>query len=450
MGPVVKKRLRFASLTQVTQRFARGRAGRPAPAAPEPAAEPAASAVAEAGEVEARFGVIDLADLRASLGPRWPALERRVRAVAEAVIERHLVRGDVFDRKDDGTYVLLFARMTKAQADFKCGVISKEIARKLLGSEAVGDGRQGPIAENLRADEAYVFDDFEAVRPPAAAPALADHVDTVVAPIGPADRPAAPLRPQQARGLRGSTAVPIDHAPRPRPPIRWLYTPVWDAEQHSLVRFRLTSGDRLAAAAAPLGASTYGVDLRTVSKALDDTVRMGAEGRRRSMIPVIHVSSLTVAWRRDQLIELIGHAPRPVRRLLRLEVFMPRFAVTEPLLRFAEALAAIEVRLAVGVPLEGIGALQPAGLPLAAVSVEVAEDSPAMLRRLRDFARRCDELGLRSAAHGLDSGGLLGGALAGGVRFVSGAAVHPGGSDLADLCVEPRDLEQALLARGPV
>lgn len=82
-----------------------------------------------------RFSLIGLAQIRQKLGPRWPQLAQKVHAVAETVINRHLLKGDVFERCSDDSYLVLFARLDKAQADFKCRVISKEIARHLLGTE---------------------------------------------------------------------------------------------------------------------------------------------------------------------------------------------------------------------------------------------------------------------------------------------------------------------------
>jgi len=242
--------------------------------------------------------------------------------------------------------------------------------------------------------------------------------------------------------------VPIRHAPLPRQPIHWLYTPVWDCEQHSLVRFRLTSGGRFASQTIALGAAAYGADLRTVAKSIDDSARLADEGRQLSVIPVIHAASLTVAWRRDQLIELIDRAPRPIRRLLRLEVLMPEFAATEALARFAEALAACEVPLAVGVPLDSAALVQPAGLPIITASAEVADSAPDTLSRLEIFARRCAEAGLQTAAHGLDSRAFVDGAREAGVRFLSGEAIHAGDADLRGLRLEPADLDQRLAAGG--
>jgi hypothetical protein len=84
-----------------------------------------------------RFGLIGLQDLREALGARWPELRERVSDLAETVISRHLTPGDVFELQEDGAYVVLFARLNKTEADFKCRVIGKEITQKLLGSESV-------------------------------------------------------------------------------------------------------------------------------------------------------------------------------------------------------------------------------------------------------------------------------------------------------------------------
>jgi hypothetical protein len=86
----------------------------------------------------------------------------KVHAVAESTISRHLLRGDVFERGSDDSYLVLFATLDKAQADFKCRVISKEIARHLLGTHSAVLAS----LETVRADvprEALASGDVEAI-----------------------------------------------------------------------------------------------------------------------------------------------------------------------------------------------------------------------------------------------------------------------------------------------
>ena len=102
----------------------------PAPSAARRPEPPGGAAVAGA-----RFSLVGLAELREQLGERWPQLSARVHDLAQAVIQRHLTRGDVFDRHGEDGYVILFTQLTQLQAEFKCRVIAKEIAGKLLGAD---------------------------------------------------------------------------------------------------------------------------------------------------------------------------------------------------------------------------------------------------------------------------------------------------------------------------
>src|ERR1700689_295325 len=61
----------------------------------------------------AHFSLVGLGELREQLGDRWPQLAARVHDLAEAVIRRHLTRGDVFDAHGEDGYVILFTQLTE-------------------------------------------------------------------------------------------------------------------------------------------------------------------------------------------------------------------------------------------------------------------------------------------------------------------------------------------------
>ena len=77
------------------------------------------------------FRMVGLADVQAKLADRWPALAEKVHGVAQSVIARHMVRGDVFDRHGDDGYLVLFATLGAEEAEFKSRIIAREIAEKL-------------------------------------------------------------------------------------------------------------------------------------------------------------------------------------------------------------------------------------------------------------------------------------------------------------------------------
>ena len=419
---------------------------RPAAALASPANGPRPAPPDQAFVSAGRFGLIGLQDLREALGARWPELRERVSDLAETVISRHLTPGDVFELQEDGAYVVLFARLNKTEADFKCRVIGKEITQKLLGSESVRLADVSSISvsvsrEALAAGSAEVLESaFSRATPiissdpesprPAAGPALPES-DERSTPPKPPDDPASPVR--------GAAAVcPLSHASTAAPRgSGWRYSPVWDLKSNSMVRFRLTTADWRASGVADLSHENrrtvaFETDTRALAKAVDDLSTLTAEGRRLFVICVVSQTSLGVEWRRNQLIELLANAPPVVRHLLQVDVFSPVFEPNSALGRFIEALSGLGVRTGVTVPLESREAVRPAGMALNASSVEVPENlsQAQAFSLLNTFARRSAQVGLESAAHGLGVRPIVIGAMAAGIRFLSGEAVHADTQDL--------------------
>lgn len=430
-----------------------------------------------AGTISAgRFGLIGLEELREAVGPRWPELEGRVRALAEAVITRHLTQGDVFEIQDDGSYVVLFAQLNEEAALFKCRVMGREITERLLSSESPRLADVESVSAQVRrealssgdlevvftrafaAGQATISSDPSSPRSPTATvPPLraADH--------GPAHPDAGHRLLQQNHDDLGAAefsggGLVAGHRDRSHliEPV-WRYTPVWDFKSMSLVRFRLTAGRNSTAAEDPRAVAAHDggafeVDVGTVSKALNDLQKLHDQGRRLLIICVVHQSSLAVQWRRDQLVDLVRAAPSSVRRLLWLEIASTEFNPTLALGQFVRAVDTLGVACSACVPLSSPTAIRPAGMPLKTAAVEATGGSAEAeaLPLLNTFSRRAAQVGLGSAAHRLDSRSLVIGAVAAGIRFLSGAAIRPDLEDLAQgLRFEPSDLYRDLLLGAP-
>src|SRR5580658_3419666 len=87
-------------LERVRRLFAeRTRYARATPPVPRRPQGPAEGSIAGA-----RFSLVGLSELREQLGERWPQLSARVHELAQAVIQRHLSRGDVFDAQGEDSY----------------------------------------------------------------------------------------------------------------------------------------------------------------------------------------------------------------------------------------------------------------------------------------------------------------------------------------------------------
>lgn len=435
-----------------------------APSAAEPEVGAPAARPTEVREFVSagRFGLIGLQDLRETLGPRWPALRERVSVLAEAVISRHLQPGDVFELQEDGAYVVLFARLNKAEADFKCRVIGKEITQKLLGSDSVRLADVSSVAVEvsrsaLASGSADSLEDaFYWATPDISSDPASPRPTSPPRHAGEVPTSASPHRLRDPRAVSRGAALTaaITHASRPAPSgPAWCYAPVWDFSSNALVRFRLTSADWRAYRAEEgphEGRRTvaFDTDMRAISKAVGDLSTLTAEGRRLFVICVVSQTSLGVEWRRNQLVELLSAAPLALRSLLQVDVFSPVFDPGQGLARFFEALSLLKVRTGVTVPLESRRAVHSAGMPLNACSAEAPAYLPQaeVLSLLNTFARRSAQVGLDAAVHGLDSRALVIGGMAAGIRYLSGEAVHPTTHDLGQgVRFEARNLYRDLL-----
>lgn len=85
--------------------------------------------VAIAGKLQ----MVGLAEVRGVLGDRWPAVAERSFRIAERILHRHLGATDVATRTADDGFVVCFAELGEAEAQFKARVIGEEIREKLVG-----------------------------------------------------------------------------------------------------------------------------------------------------------------------------------------------------------------------------------------------------------------------------------------------------------------------------
>lgn len=114
-------------------------------------------------EASSRVYLIELERLRDQFGEKWNRMEAKIHAIAHESIERHLAFVDVYAQYGASSYVIVFAQLNRHEAQLKCLLIAKEMARRLIGTEAASNEITVMIA---RADEAnrLVFEeiaDFE-------------------------------------------------------------------------------------------------------------------------------------------------------------------------------------------------------------------------------------------------------------------------------------------------
>jgi hypothetical protein len=366
------------------------------------------------------FRMVGLAEIQARLADRWPVLAEKVHATARSVIQRHLVRGDVFDQHGDDGYLVLFATLGPDEAEFKARIIAREIVERLLGEGEMADLNVATHCAAIPA-RALADGDVEFVLGRAL-----QAVETISAPAA-----AAP----GAIATEVARAEGASHG----------YSPVWDTRQMTLLHFRAHASrpwaefdDRTREVEA------YKADIALVRAVAIDLQALAAEGRRLPVTVAIEHSSLAVSSQRANLIQALAAVPGATRKILTLEISAPTDGFwTYGCKSLLEMCRPLGVGLAARVRLD-----EPQAMPAAGELKSVATDldgpprrEAASLRLLTAFGGLARAQGHECAAYGLKSRALVLCAIGAGFRYVAGPAVHPDVGGLATaLRFEPIDL----------
>ena len=381
----------------------------------------------------ARFSLVGLGELRAQLGDRWPELSTRVHELAEAVIQRHLTRGDVFDRHGEDGYVILFTQLTQLQAEFKCRVIAKEIAGKLLGADWVGRTAEGVVFDLPEA--ALGAPSFEKALDEAIARGrpVSEDVTAPIAAPGAKPPPAGPAPQTLAIGPLIAVREAESDA-RPRAPAHALkpierdrgsvaYTPIWEFGAEALLRFRLAARP----VPADAGASDIAkADIDALAKALFDVGRLAAVGRRLPVIcPVRLDTVLRDVWR-TQIGRMLRDAPPAARKLVTLEVVVGADD-GDWIGSLERGWASMSGALQAAVPLKASAVPARRSERVRCLTLALADDfaaNKAGIGLLGAFVQKAERAGYVCAVSGLRTRAAVLAATAAGFRQLSGPAIH--------------------------
>ena len=85
----------------------------------------------------AKVAVLNLDALKTFLGPKWAKLENLVCAFFEASIKQSLQPGDAFLKAGELGYIIVYRDLSLEEAQRKCADLSREVCRRLFGEEGI-------------------------------------------------------------------------------------------------------------------------------------------------------------------------------------------------------------------------------------------------------------------------------------------------------------------------
>src|SRR5258708_29552075 len=204
--------------------------------------------------------LIGLERVKEHLGDAWRRVVDRADQVAERAILKRLTPQDMMTKVHALNYLVLFAGITKEEAQLRCRMIASEIARQLIGEEGSGDMLSVKTGVTPVDGEA-LFEDTPSLEALAARLAADDsHAE------GAAATPIAATKPSV-------TADPLDQ-------VEFVYRPMWDVRHKVVTAFlclpavRLSSGQRVVGENAIVGIDAEetqrALDLRVLKPTTDD------------------------------------------------------------------------------------------------------------------------------------------------------------------------------------
>lgn len=400
----------------------------PAPARPAPrAAKPAdpdafpqalLEQLRKSGSVLAgRVQLIGLEKVRDTLGNRWEEKRDHVLSIATQIIKEQMASPDYWRLVGEASFLLVFARASRAEAELRTATMLDQIHRRLLGEGAPFDQIEVKTLV-IEVDGRIAFREVDAVE--ILTRALAEEEQAAqVAPVprGGAD----PLMP---------------------PSLRLRYRPIWQVRQGVVSTYQC-----VAEAVLPDGrllrdyrilpgglrsSLVSELDERCLKRAVADLAELAASAPENlpGVAVTVHCRTLETPAARQAYLKICNEIPERLRQHLIFEVAaLPTFAPESRIHNFAFQLRAFSRALVLRVqePNQYPTSLRQLGIHALCLALDevpgVAEAEGAGFDTLVKFHGAARRSGCGTVARGLGSTPLAAAALAAGFDFLAGEAL---------------------------
>lgn len=362
-------------------------------------------------EAASRVHVIDLGRLRPRFGDRWDRSLEKIDAIAAETIQRHLAPEDVFSRYGETSYLLVLARLNPHDAQLKCLLVAREIARRLVGSEGA-----------------------------------AEDIDIEGAAIGPKGE----LEFRKAEDRSPPAAEAGSVAPRPaQGDVQFVFRPLLAlrgmvVSTYFCLPIRRTRGIAFDSGYEVLpdpydSHQIADLDLRTVSRVALEAEEMARSGTQALLSLPVHFETLAGHQGRLPYLKycarhLAGHAGRLIFELVNLPEGIPQSRLIELAGMLRPTARAVIARF----PLarKNFAACRAAGLHAVGADIfHAEEDETVLIRKMDEFVEAASREGLKTYIHGIRTVSLGTAAIASGFDYVDGYA-------LSSIAYAPRQAER--------
>jgi hypothetical protein len=374
-----------------------------------------------------RINFIGLTKIREKLGDRWPQIARLADDVTRKAIERRLTNVDVYTRYKEHHYLIIFAQLSKEQAQLKCALIAEEITKRLLGEDITPDLLEvktmvSPVGGEIG------FEDVPSIE--VLAVKLSGSEDATDSGKTAANSGAADGDDTWWEDGNSAGADPLAG-------IQLVYRPMWDVKRNAVTTYLCVPArpgpvGRLLVGESELPtldvAAVHRLDSLVQRRVISDLRKLVAANQRMLLCLPVHFETLASHARRAEYIALCqrGIPPQGVKQLAFEVTGVPAGIAPSRLLDFSVALRRFGRGLLMRTTVDQIQFRPPNEWGVAGVGFESTLGGTPESRQIQDmerFAAAAKKAGLVAYVHGLRSISLTTAAVGAGFDFVAGDIV---------------------------
>lgn len=366
-----------------------------------------------------RVHLIGLEKIKGMLGDDWGRLKNKAHHIVRAIIEEHLTPQDVCTLYEDLSYLLVFANLSKEEAQLKCSMISQEIASRLIGTQTAPDFTDVSTLA-AKEDGKIYFEELPDIE------TLASQLKVVC---------------DDEKKRKESADIPFDKPEKPGEidwtRIRLVFRPLWYV-RHEMVTTFLSIPVREMVN----GAFAYGYDVlpnshdpeavakldaHTLGSSARELDRIAGEGKKALLSVPVHFETLAGSQRRMDYIKMCSlllrkHRDRMVFELVELPEGVPQARIAELVSALRSHARAVTARFSI--EHRNFAAFRTAGLHAAGADIFSSNKKEAeLMREMNGFVEMANNQKLKTYIHGVRTLSMRTAAITSGFDYIDGYAL---------------------------